>query len=79
MDLWKKGTVQNEKKQGNKGHMTRGRYCKIYKIPPRNLVRPCRKNETPATAKINCSVFSGGEKGKEKDNLKDGGKRPKRF
>lgn len=58
----RKERCRMRKKQGNKGHMTRGRYCKIYKIPTTNLVRPCRKNEKPATAKINCNIFNGGEK-----------------
>jgi len=57
--------------------MTRNRYCKIYKVPPTYLVRPCRTKEKPATAKINCNIFSGAEKGKEKDDVKDGGTRLK--
>jgi hypothetical protein len=54
------------KKRGNKGHMRRGRYCKLYKILPTNLVRPRRKNEKPATTKLNCIIFNGGKKEKRK-------------
>jgi hypothetical protein len=27
-------TLENKNKQGDKGHITRAGYCKIYKIPP---------------------------------------------
>jgi ribosomal protein L19E len=33
--------LENKKKQGNKGCITSGRYCKIYKIPPTNLAWSC--------------------------------------
>jgi len=54
-----------KKKQQERGHITRGRYCKIYKIPPTNVVWSCRKNvrqripKTIATATMEGGSNSG--------------------
>jgi hypothetical protein len=37
----KKENAWNKNKQGDKGHTARGRYCKIYKIPPTKMVWSC--------------------------------------
>jgi hypothetical protein len=39
--LKKRRRMENKIKQGDKGHITRGRYCKIYKILPTKMVWSC--------------------------------------
>jgi len=34
-------TLENGNKQGDKEHATRGKYFKMYKIPPTKMVWPC--------------------------------------
>jgi hypothetical protein len=48
------------------GHITRGRYCKIYKIPLTKMVWSCGKNAKPNNAKTNCRSY----KGRNKENRK---------
>jgi len=56
----------NTNKQGNRGHTTRKRYCKIYKIPLAKTVRSCWKNAKPNNAKTNCKRYNGRNKQKRK-------------
>ena len=64
--------------QGDNGHITGGRYCKMYKIRPTKKVivlKECKTRECQnKLQKVQLK-----EKGKEKDHVKDGGMRLKKV
>lgn len=56
MDSHKRRRLENKKKkQGDKGHITRGRYCKIYKIFPTKIVWLCGKTAKAESSKTSCN------------------------
>jgi hypothetical protein len=62
-NMWmsKRRKMENMNKQGDKGHTTRGRYCKIYNNPLINIVWSCKKN-----AKTKCNSYNGRNKERRK-------------
>jgi len=52
-------TLGNNNEQGDKGHIARVRYCKIYKIPPTKMVWSCWKNAKTTNVKSNCFRYNG--------------------
>jgi len=64
----------NKKKEENKGHITKGRFCKIYKIFQDKMVWSRWKNAKPRNTKTDYNSYNGrtSERGKPHKN---GGKR----
>ena len=52
-----------KKKHGDKGHITRGRCSKIYKILPTKIVWLCGKNAKGNTSKRSCNGEKQGKEG----------------
>jgi hypothetical protein len=70
--------LENKNKQGDKGHITRGRYCKIYKSPPTKMYGHIERMQN-----IEChntwQQLQWKEQGKEEDHIKDRGIRLERI
>jgi hypothetical protein len=70
--------LENKNKQGDKGHITRGRYCEIYKSTPTRMYGHVERMQN-----IECQntwqQLQWKEQGKEEDHIKDGGMRLDRI
>ena len=63
--------MQNNKKQGDKGHITKGRYCEIYKIPPTRMVGSDERIQNKRTLR-QTSIAAMERTRKKQDHVKDG-------
>jgi len=59
-------TFEKKNMQGDKEHITRNIYSKIYKILLNKIVWSCNKNAQPTNVKTNCSIYNGRNKEKRK-------------
>jgi hypothetical protein len=50
-NVWTRRRTLEDNNRRDEGHITRGRYCKIYKIPQSEMVWSCGKNAKPTNAK----------------------------
>jgi hypothetical protein len=70
--------LENKNKQGDKGYITRGRYCEIYKSPPTKMygrVERMQNDECQNT----WQQLQWQEQGKGEYHIKDGGMRFERI
>jgi len=56
----------NKNKREDKGHITRGRYCKLYTVFQGKMVWSGWKNAKPRHAKKDCNRYNGSNKWKMK-------------
>jgi len=66
----KRRTSEKKNKQGDKEHITRNIYFKIYKILLIKMVWSCKKNAKPTNVKTFYSSYNGRNKEKRKAPLK---------
>jgi hypothetical protein len=65
--------VESKNKQGDKGRVTKDRYCEVYKIPPTKMVWSFEKNVTPTNARTICNSYNGKDRegGRPRYRLRD--------
>jgi hypothetical protein len=68
----------NKNQQGDKGHITRGRYYEIYKSPPTNMYGHVERMQF-SECQNTWQQLQWKEQGKGEDHIKDGGMRLERI